>query len=209
MQKIDSFVDSRLKIDIKINIVQAEVRPVVQGKDHIEAFAGHADIDMPDAHAEPSAVVQDRFYRVLCSIAASCVQICLGQRRDGPDRSRGTSGKPAGTAPLCFRPGAEAHSPGRVRMSMGHATSDLPMVATYTGNAHFQSLFFPHRRVLQFLPAPDSIILAWNSATRECKYASFPDSSAVDGSRSCRTFIALNCSKRSPLIHKNLPCAEK
>jgi hypothetical protein len=42
-----------------------------------------------------------------------------------------------------------------------------------------------------------------------CRYASFPDSSAVDGSRSCRTFIALYCSKRKTLVHKNLPCADK
>ena len=42
-----------------------------------------------------------------------------------------------------------------------------------------------------------------------CKYASFPDSSAVDGSRSCRTFIALYCGKRRSLVHKNLPCPDK
>jgi hypothetical protein len=42
-----------------------------------------------------------------------------------------------------------------------------------------------------------------------CKYASFPDSSAVDGSRSCRTFIALYCARRKTLVHKNLPCADK
>ena len=42
-----------------------------------------------------------------------------------------------------------------------------------------------------------------------CKYASFPDSSAVDGSRSCRTFIALYCAKRKSLVHKNLPCSDK
>jgi hypothetical protein len=43
----------------------------------------------------------------------------------------------------------------------------------------------------------------------DCKYASFPDSSAVDGSRSCRTFIALYCKRRKGLVHKNLPCGEK
>lgn len=42
-----------------------------------------------------------------------------------------------------------------------------------------------------------------------CKYASFPDSASVDGSRSCRTFIALYCAKRKSLVHKNLPCADK
>jgi hypothetical protein len=42
-----------------------------------------------------------------------------------------------------------------------------------------------------------------------CKYASFPTSEAVDGSRSCRTFIALYCKKRRSLVHKNLPCRDK
>jgi hypothetical protein len=39
-----------------------------------------------------------------------------------------------------------------------------------------------------------------------CTYASFPASGAVDGSDSCRTFIALSCKKERMLIHKNLPC---
>ncbi len=43
----------------------------------------------------------------------------------------------------------------------------------------------------------------------ECKYADFPKSDAVDGSRSCRTFIALYCKRRKRLVHKNLPCKEK
>jgi hypothetical protein len=41
------------------------------------------------------------------------------------------------------------------------------------------------------------------------KYAAFPTSDAVDGSRSCRTFVALQCIKKKKLVHKNLPCAEK
>lgn len=43
----------------------------------------------------------------------------------------------------------------------------------------------------------------------DCKYAQFPESDAVDGSRSCRTFIALKCSLKKKLVHKNLPCMEK
>jgi len=43
----------------------------------------------------------------------------------------------------------------------------------------------------------------------ECKYARFPKSDAVDGSRSCRSFIALHCSRRKKLVHKNLPCRDK
>jgi len=42
-----------------------------------------------------------------------------------------------------------------------------------------------------------------------CKYASFPATEAVDGSRSCRTFVALYCKKRKSLVHKNLPCGDK
>jgi hypothetical protein len=43
----------------------------------------------------------------------------------------------------------------------------------------------------------------------DCKYASFPKSEAVDGSGSCRTFIALYCRKKKSLVHKNLPCGDK
>jgi len=43
----------------------------------------------------------------------------------------------------------------------------------------------------------------------ECKYAEFPKDDAVDGSRSCRTFIALYCRKKKFLVHKNAPCKEK
>jgi hypothetical protein len=39
----------------------------------------------------------------------------------------------------------------------------------------------------------------------ECMYARFPTSDAVDGSRSCRTFVALHCSRKKQLVHKNLP----
>ncbi|MEW6118337.1 MAG: hypothetical protein AB1553_15795 [Nitrospirota bacterium] len=43
----------------------------------------------------------------------------------------------------------------------------------------------------------------------DCRYASFPQSDAVDGSRSCRTFVALQCSLKKQLVHKNLPCRDK
>jgi hypothetical protein len=41
------------------------------------------------------------------------------------------------------------------------------------------------------------------------KYATFPKSDAVDGSRICRTFVALHCMKKKELVHKNLSCADK
>jgi hypothetical protein len=43
----------------------------------------------------------------------------------------------------------------------------------------------------------------------DCKYAKFPQSDAVDGSRSCRTFVALQCTLRKKLVHMNLPCKDK
>lgn len=43
----------------------------------------------------------------------------------------------------------------------------------------------------------------------DCIYAAFPKSDAVDGSRSCRTFVALDCKLRKTLVHKNLPCKDK
>jgi hypothetical protein len=42
-----------------------------------------------------------------------------------------------------------------------------------------------------------------------CRFASFPEADAVDGSGSCRTFIALYCSQKKMLVHKNMPCAGK
>ena len=43
----------------------------------------------------------------------------------------------------------------------------------------------------------------------ECKFAQFPDKDGVDGMRSCRTFVAIFCTKRKTLVHKNLPCRDK
>lgn len=43
----------------------------------------------------------------------------------------------------------------------------------------------------------------------DCKYANFPKSDAVDGARSGRTFVALHCTLKKKLVHKNLPCKEK
>ena len=40
-----------------------------------------------------------------------------------------------------------------------------------------------------------------------CEYADFPDETAVDGSKSCRTFVALYCKKLKRLVTKNAPCA--
>lgn len=41
------------------------------------------------------------------------------------------------------------------------------------------------------------------------KYAKFPGSDSVDGSRNCRTFAALHCSRRKRPVHQNLPCKDK
>ncbi len=43
----------------------------------------------------------------------------------------------------------------------------------------------------------------------ECRHARFPDSDSVDGSRSCRTFVALFCTHKKRLVHKNMPCDVK
>ena len=40
-----------------------------------------------------------------------------------------------------------------------------------------------------------------------CKYASFPEEDAVDGAKSCRTFVAIYCKKLGKLVPKNAPCA--
>jgi hypothetical protein len=39
-----------------------------------------------------------------------------------------------------------------------------------------------------------------------CKYADFPKEDALDGSKSCRTFVALWCNKLQKVVTKNSPC---
>ena len=39
-----------------------------------------------------------------------------------------------------------------------------------------------------------------------CEHASFPQTDAVDGAGSCRTFAALFCARLNKLVHKNGPC---
>ena len=42
-----------------------------------------------------------------------------------------------------------------------------------------------------------------------CKYAKMPKETGVDGSGSCRTFVAIRCSLKKTLVHKNMPCSQK
>jgi len=42
-----------------------------------------------------------------------------------------------------------------------------------------------------------------------CKYAETPKEEGIDGSGSCHTFIALYCTKKKSLVHKNMPCKDK
>ena len=42
-----------------------------------------------------------------------------------------------------------------------------------------------------------------------CRHAAVPKETALDGSGSCRTFVALYCKRRKTLVHKNQPCSKK
>ncbi|MDR2018267.1 MAG: hypothetical protein LBQ00_05270 [Syntrophobacterales bacterium] len=42
-----------------------------------------------------------------------------------------------------------------------------------------------------------------------CKYASIPEETALDGAGSCRTFVAMYCTLKKSLVHKNMPCSKK
>jgi len=42
-----------------------------------------------------------------------------------------------------------------------------------------------------------------------CAYARLPGESALDGSGSCRTFIALYCDLKKSIVAKNMPCSRK
>jgi hypothetical protein len=41
----------------------------------------------------------------------------------------------------------------------------------------------------------------------KCEYASFPKEESIDGAKSCRTFLALFCSRLNRIVTKNAPCA--
>jgi hypothetical protein len=42
-----------------------------------------------------------------------------------------------------------------------------------------------------------------------CAFAEIPRETGIDGSGSCRTFIALYCTRKKALVHKNHPCSKK
>lgn len=42
-----------------------------------------------------------------------------------------------------------------------------------------------------------------------CRYAETPRDEALDGSGSCRTFVALYCTKKKAVVAKNMPCTTK
>jgi hypothetical protein len=42
-----------------------------------------------------------------------------------------------------------------------------------------------------------------------CRHAERPREEGLDGSGSCRTFVALYCTLRKSFVHKNLPCSQK
>lgn len=65
-----------------------------------------------------------------------------------------------------------------------------------------------HRHFLARTPA-EKLAYCMQFCDLSCKYASFPKSDAVDGAGSCRTFVALHCSLKNLLVHKNLPCPDK
>jgi len=43
----------------------------------------------------------------------------------------------------------------------------------------------------------------------KCRYARWPEEEALDGAKSCRTFVALYCGKSGRIVAKNAPCLFK
>jgi hypothetical protein len=39
-----------------------------------------------------------------------------------------------------------------------------------------------------------------------CSFAAWPEENGLDGSGSCRTFLAVYCRKLKKVVHKNGPC---
>jgi len=42
-----------------------------------------------------------------------------------------------------------------------------------------------------------------------CEYAQIPQKEGLDGSGSCRTFIAIYCNLKKTFVQKNMPCHQK
>ena len=42
-----------------------------------------------------------------------------------------------------------------------------------------------------------------------CRYAELPKAEALDGSGSCRTFIAVYCKRKKTFVPKNIACNQK
>jgi hypothetical protein len=42
-----------------------------------------------------------------------------------------------------------------------------------------------------------------------CRFASWPQAEGMDGSGSCRTFVALYCALKGRPVHKNMPCRDR
>jgi hypothetical protein len=40
-----------------------------------------------------------------------------------------------------------------------------------------------------------------------CEYAKFPQDADIDGSKSCKTYLAIWCDKLKEYVTKNAPCA--
>jgi hypothetical protein len=63
---------------------------------------------------------------------------------------------------------------------------------------------------LQVQPFPGSgVTFAMQFCDHHCRFATWPEKDALDGSGSCRTFQAVYCSKKNRPMHKNMPCPEK
>ena len=77
------------------------------------------------------------------------------------------------------------------------------MWGTASGLIRTQCLFFGLSTTDIMAP------LSFNFCDLTCRYARTPEDSAVDGSGSCRTFIALYCEQKKSLVHKNMPCSKR
>lgn len=56
-------------------------------------------------------------------------------------------------------------------------------------------------------PSPPPEFPTW--CDLHCPFAGFPKEEGVDGSGSCRTFLALWCDHLGELVTKNAPCAAR
>lgn len=79
----------------------------------------------------------------------------------------------------------------------------------YSGRAQAGPIDWPVGLETRLFMSDINKISKLNFCDLMCAHARLPKETALDGSGSCRTFIALYCNLRKSIVPKNMPCSKK